>query len=207
LPTGGALFPLAPFFSPFMMTARRVRCRQSICFARLFGAGRTERVRSRKTGGNLRRGRCHPSEHPVHLQNVKSLLERGFLTAREERLGEMPEKTIYTLSGRRKRVFLRFNGKVRDGKGALPFRFQFGRDESRPCPEKRRERLLELLRDRLSRSGDELVASLAAWKKKLPMADAILSRWNWSTRPCFPGSTQSPKSTDSRAFAVIACTC
>ncbi|HEQ72071.1 MAG TPA: PadR family transcriptional regulator [Spirochaetia bacterium] len=111
---------------------------------------------------------------PAVYKNVKSLHERGYLAAREERRGEMPERTVYALTENGRDYFYSLMEKYAAEKVRYRFDFNSVIMNLDKVPKKRREKLLALVKERLEKSGDEAVAGLAAWQQKLPMTGAIL---------------------------------
>jgi DNA-binding PadR family transcriptional regulator len=103
---------------------------------------------------------------PALYKNVKQLEKRRFLESRETRSGEMPEKTIYSLTALGRERFYLLMEKYAAEK--VRYRFDFNPvilnlDE---VPRKRREKLLLRLKERLAAGREELEASLEAWKEK-----------------------------------------
>lgn len=110
---------------------------------------------------------------PAIYKNVKNLFEHGYLNAREERKGEMPEKTIYSLTESGREYFFTLMEKYATERVRYRFDFNSVVMNLDRVPKKRRERLIGLMKEQLAASRRELASSLTAWKKKLPMAEAI----------------------------------
>ncbi len=103
---------------------------------------------------------------PAIYKNVKQLERRRFLERRETRRGELPEKTIYTLTALGRERFYLLMEKFAAEKVRYRFDFNPVILNLDGVPRKRREKLLRSLQERLSAGREELEASLEAWKEK-----------------------------------------
>jgi DNA-binding PadR family transcriptional regulator len=111
---------------------------------------------------------------PAIYKNVKQLESRRFLVCRETRQGEMPEKTIYSLTAAGRSRFLDLMEKYAAEKVRSRFDFNPVILNLDGVPKARREKLLRLVKAQLAAGRRELEVSLKAWKEKSTTADLIL---------------------------------
>jgi DNA-binding PadR family transcriptional regulator len=113
---------------------------------------------------------------PSIYKNVKQLLERGYLSAREIRQGEMPEKTLYSVTDNGRDYFFQLMEKYAAEKIRYRFDFNSVIMNLDRVPRKRRERLLALLRERLQNSREETEVFLKAWRSQSPIAQLMINQ-------------------------------
>ena len=111
---------------------------------------------------------------PAIYKNVKQLEERGYLSRRETRRGEMPEKTMYSLTNNGREYFYDLMEKYAAERVRYRFDFNSVVLHIDKVPKKRREQLLLILRDQLVAGRKDIEKSLLAWGKKSPAAGLIL---------------------------------
>jgi DNA-binding PadR family transcriptional regulator len=113
---------------------------------------------------------------PAIYKNVKHLEERHFLESRETRQGEMPEKTIYSLTAQGRERFFTLMEKYAAEKVRYRFDFNSVILNLDSVPKNRREKLLRRLKQQLTAGREELAMSLKAWKEKSSTADLMLGQ-------------------------------
>jgi DNA-binding PadR family transcriptional regulator len=113
---------------------------------------------------------------PAIYKNVKILQERECLAAEAVRLGEMPEKTIYSLTDKGREYFYALMEKYAGQKVSYRFDFNSVVMNLDRVPKRRRERLLRRLREKVKTSGEEIAVFLNAWKKESSAAELILAQ-------------------------------
>ncbi len=111
---------------------------------------------------------------PAIYKNVKQLEGRGFLEHRETRRGEMPEKTLYTLTGRGREYFFALMEKYAAEKVRYRFDFNSVILNLDRVPRKRRGKLLRRPKEQLTVGRKEVESSLRAWREKSSSAELML---------------------------------
>lgn len=111
---------------------------------------------------------------PAIYKNVKQLEGRGYLRCRETRRGEMPEKTLYSLTVSGREYFYTLMEKYAAEKVRYRFDFNSVILHLDKVPRKRREKLLRSLQTRLADGRKEIESSLRAWGEKSGAAELML---------------------------------
>jgi DNA-binding PadR family transcriptional regulator len=113
---------------------------------------------------------------PAIYKNVKHLEERRYLERRETRRGEMPEKTIYSLTALGRERFLALMEECAAERVRYRFDFNPVILNLDGVPKQRRGKLLRVMKESLTAGRKELEESLEAWKEKSATAGLILGQ-------------------------------
>jgi DNA-binding PadR family transcriptional regulator len=111
---------------------------------------------------------------PAVYKNVKQLEGRGYLEHRETKRGEMPEKTLYTLTESGREYFFILMERYAAEKVRYRFDFNSVIINIDKVPRKRREKLLLRLKEQLAAGRRDTESSLRAWSEKSASADLML---------------------------------